>query len=317
MWLMTHRKISIFGKTAERWRPASLRRCVALTCMAMFGFPLFATSAAGAQHTGFAAAKSSVTAKAMDGLMDKVKIAAAEDNAPAWPKTDEIKDSCLLPPLSLVRSPVVAATALAVPAEAKKEYMAGCAALRKKKITSAEKHLRNAVEKYAQYSAAWTTLGQVLAAEKHNDEARGACSQGLAVEPSYVPAYLCLAGIAAQEEAWGEVLQFSSQALQLDPMTTAIAYLYNAAANLKTNKLDEAEKSALRAVAIDKNNSEPRVHFMLAQIYEAKGERGKEVAELREYLKFAKNPEDVADVKQCLSQLEKADARRSDPAVRN
>ena len=86
---------------------------------------------------------------------------------------------------------------------------------------------------------------------------------------------------------------------------------------MKTNKLDEAEKSALRAAAIDKNNSDPRVHFVLAQIYEAKGDRAKEVAELREYLKFAKNPEDVADAKQSLSQLEKAEARHSDPAVRN
>jgi tetratricopeptide (TPR) repeat protein len=317
VWLMTYRKSPIFGKTAKRRRPGSLRRCAALICKGMVGFLLIATLAAGAQRRTAAMANSGGTAKAMDGLLDKMKIAASGDNVPAWQKTDEINDTCLLPPLSLVRSQVVAATALAVPAKAKKEYMAACAALGKKKIESAEKHLRNAVEKYPEYSAAWTTLGQVLATEKHNDEARGACLRGFAAEPGYLPAYLCLAGIAAQEEAWGEVLQFSNQALQLDPNTTAIAYLYNAAANLKANKLDEAEKSALRVLAIDKNNSEPRVHFMLAQIYEAKGDRAKEVAELREYLKFAKNPEDVADVKQCLSQLEKADVRQGGPAVRN
>ena len=314
MWLAIHRKIPVFG---ERRRLVSLRRCEALICEGMFGFFLFATVPASAQDAGAASVHWKATAKGMNGLLNKMEVAASRDNVPTGQKTDEIEDTCLLPPLSLVRSHVVAATALAVPAKAKKEYMAGCAALRKKKIESAEKHLRNAVEKYPQYSAAWTTLGQVLAAEKHNDQARRACSQGSAVEPSYVPAYLCLAGIAAQEEAWGEVLQFSSQALQLDPVTTGIAYLYKAAANLKTNKLDEAEQSALRALAIDKNNSDPRVHFLLAQIYEAKGDRAKEVAELREYLKFAKNPEDVADVKQYLSQLEQADAHRGDPAVRN
>lgn len=317
MWLTTHRKISVFVKTAECQRPVSLRRCAAAICKGMFGFSLFATLAAGAQDTGAAAAKWKLTAKLLNDLIDKMQIASSRDNVPAGQKTDEIEDTCLLPPLSLVHSHVVAATALAVPAKAKKEYMAGCAALRKKKIESAEKHLLNAVEKYPEYPAAWTTLGQVLAAEKHNDQARKACSQSSVVEPSYVPAYLCLAGIAAQEEAWSEVLQFSSKALQLDPVTTAIAYLYNAAANLKTDKLDEAEKSALQALAIDKNNSDPRVHFLLAQIYEAKGDQAKEVAELREYLKFAKNPQDVADVKRYLSQLEKADARQGDPAVRN
>ena len=215
MWLTTHREIAIFGKIAEcRWM-ASLRRCVALICKGMFGFLLFATLAAGAQDTVAGTARWKVTAKGMSSLVNKMQVAASRDMAPAEQKTDEIEDTCLLPPLSLVRSHVVGAAALAVPAKAKKEYTAGCAALRKKKTASAEKHLRNAVEKYPEYSAAWTTLGQVLAAEKHNDEARAACSQGSVVEPSYVPAYLCLAGIAAQEEAWGEVLQFSSQALQL------------------------------------------------------------------------------------------------------
>jgi len=317
MWITSYGKISIPGKKITSRRQASLGGCRALIFVVMFGFSLCATLGARAQHTGAAGANSSVTAKVMDDLLAKTRIAASRDKGLAGQDTDEIEDTCFLPPLSLVRSHVVAATALAIPAKAKKEYLAGCAALRKKKMESAEKHLRNAVENYPEYSAAWTTLGQVLAAEKHNGEARKACSQGSAVEPSYMPAYLCLAGIAAQEEAWGEVLQFSSEALQLDPNATPIAYLYNAAANLKAGKLDEAEKSALRALAIDKNNSDPRVHFVLAQIYEAKGDRAKEVAELGEYLKFAKDPVDVADVKQYLSQLEKADTRPGDPPVRN
>jgi Tfp pilus assembly protein PilF len=68
--------------------------------------------------------------------------------------------------------------------------------------------------------------------------------------------------------------------------------------------LAEAEKSALKALEIDKNNTEPRAHFVLAQIYEAKGDRENEAAQLQEYLKFASDPQDVAMVKQYLSQLE-------------
>jgi hypothetical protein len=45
---------------------------------------------------------------------------------------------------------------------------------------------------------------------------------------------------------------------------------------------------------------------VLAQIYEAKGDRANEAAQLREYLKFASNPDDVVMVKQYLSQLEEA-----------
>jgi predicted Zn-dependent protease len=115
-----------------------------------------------------------------------------------------------------------------------------------------------------------------------------------------VPAYLCLADLAAREKAWDEARRLSSRALELDPGTNAIAYEYNAAANLRTNKLDDAEKSALRAVEIDKDHREPRVYFVLAQIYEAKGDSANEAAQLREYLKYANSPDDVAIVNQYL-----------------
>ena len=52
---------------------------------------------------------------------------------------------------------------------------------------------------------------------------------------------------------------------------------------------------------IVKNHREPRVHFVLSQVYEAKGDPTKEAAEPREYLKYA-NPEDLALVRQSLSE---------------
>jgi hypothetical protein len=51
-----------------------------------------------------------------------------------------------------------------------------------------------------------------------------------------------------------------------------------------------------------RHNNDPRVHFLLAQIYMAKRDRPD--ATLREYLKFATHPEDVAVVQKYLSQLE-------------
>jgi len=237
--------------------------------------------------------------------IDRVQTRNTPHDLSAAQKSSE-NDTCLLAPLTLVHSPTVAATHLQTPAKARKEYEEACAALKDKKTENVEKHLRKAVHEYPKYSAAWVTLGQVLAARQQTDEARSACSQGSTADSNYVPAYLCLADIAAREKAWDEVLKLSSRALELDPATNAVAYEYNAAANLRINKLEDAEKSALRALDIDKNNSEPRLHFVLAQIYEAKGDRANEVAQLREYLKFAANPDDAAMVKQYLSALEEA-----------
>jgi predicted Zn-dependent protease len=121
--------------------------------------------------------------------------------------------------------------------------------------------LRKAVKQWPKDSAAWVVLGQVLEAQQKTDEAYGACSQPLATDSNYLPAYLCLADISAHSENWNKVLQLS--------------------------------------------NADPRVHFLLAQIYEAKGDRESEAAQLREYLKYASDPNDVAMVKRYLSELEK------------
>jgi tetratricopeptide (TPR) repeat protein len=145
----------------------------------------------------------------------------------------------------------------------------------------------------------------VLEAQRKTAEAFGACSQPLATDSNYLPAYLCLADIAAHSASWNKVLQLSSRALEIDPANDAVAYDYNASANFHLHRLPEAESSALRAAEIDKSNADPRVHFLLAQIYEAKGDRESEAAQLREYLKYASDPNDVAMVKHYLSEIEK------------
>lgn len=214
-------------------------------------------------------------------------------------------DNCFLPLLNGLLRSEVAVSDLQVPTKALKEHKDGCAAVRSGKIAEAEGHLRKAVKQWPKYSPAWVMLGQVLEAQQKTDAAYDACSQPLATDSNYLPAYLCLADISAHSADWNKVLQLSTRALEIDSTSDPVAYDYNAAANLHLHKLPEAEKSALRAVEIDKNNVDPRVHFLLAQIYEAKGDRQNEAAQLREYLKYASDPNDVAMVSRYLSELEK------------
>ena len=51
------------------------------------------------------------------------------------------------------------------------------------------------------------------------------------------------------------------------------------------------------------NNTDPRT-LLLTQIYAAKGDRENEAAQLREYLKYASDPNDAAMVKSYLAKLE-------------
>jgi tetratricopeptide (TPR) repeat protein len=214
-------------------------------------------------------------------------------------------DNCFLPPLNTLLRSTVGIADLQIPAKAQSEYKHACAALKDSKVIEAEGHLRKAVKQWPKYLAAWVALGQVLEAQQQTDEANAACSQPFATDSNYLPAYLCLADISARSGDWDKVLQLSTRALQIDPANNAVAYDFNAGANFHLHRLPEAERSALRAAEMDKSNADPRVHFLLAQIYEAKGDRDSEAAQLREYLKYTSDPNEVAMVRRYLSKLEK------------
>ena len=243
---------------------------------------------------------------------DRIQQSVDRNNSAKAPKNVVKEETCLLPPLNLSNGAAVSTRQLQVPEHARKEYQQACVALKGKKTVEAEKHLRRAVQLYPKYSAAWVTLGQLLAALQRTEEARAACSRGSDGDSGYLPSYLCLADIAVRAHDWGDVLKLSSRALELDPSGNVAAYEYHAAANLNLHNLADAEKSGLRAEDIDKNHHEPRVHFLLAQIYEAKHDPTNEAAQLREYLKYATNPDDVAMAKQYLSELEKQLENRVD-----
>ena len=232
---------------------------------------------------------------------DQAKVAFDSDGQPVA-KTPKV-DNCFLPPLNGLQIITAGVADLQAQPKTQHEFDEGCGALRSKKVAEAEAHLRKALKQDEKFSAAWVLLGQVLEAQQKMDEARDACSHPTATS-NYAPAFLCLADLSARAKQWDDVLKMSTRALEIDPSTDAPAYAYNAAANLNLHHLAEAEKSALRAVDIDKSNKDPRVHFLLAQIYEAKGDPASEAAQLREYLKYTTDPQDAAMVKSYLAALD-------------
>jgi len=213
--------------------------------------------------------------------------------------------TCFLPPISGVHANLVGLNALRVPTKAKKAYNDACSSIRSNKFDQAMQQLGKALESYSEYPAALVIQGQLFALRQNYAEARNSCSKALAADPRYVFSYLCLADVAARSNSWEEALTFSNRALELDATNDPVAYAYNALANFNLHRLAEAERSGLRSLEIDTNHNDPRVHFLLAQIYEAKGETVNEAAQLRAYLPFAKDPADAAMVKQYLSELEK------------
>jgi tetratricopeptide (TPR) repeat protein len=219
------------------------------------------------------------------------------------------KGNCFLPPLNALNAGMIGVADLQVPAKSQMEYEDGCAAVKRGKVSDAESHLRKAEKQDPKYPAAWVLLGQVLQQKHQIQEAQDACSRPLSFSSSYLPAYLCLTDISARSQNWDQVLKLSSRALEIDPTENVATYAYNAAANLHLHHLPQAEKSALRASEMDRNNADPRLHFLLAQIYTAKGDLSNATAQLREYLRYATDPDDVALVNKYLTEIGKYSGR--------
>ena len=213
-------------------------------------------------------------------------------------------EACLPWAISQIRGATVSVVRLQVPDKARSEFDKACGDFRKKKLADAEQHVRTAIEKYSSYVAAWVMLGQVLAAQQQGEKAHDACSRANTTDPTYLPPYICLAELDARSGQWDEILNITKTALGLNPVGDVYAYFYRSMAYFNLNQLPEAERNALQAEGIDGDHRDAAVHYLLAQIYEAKGDVGEAIAEVRQFLKVNQDKEKTDEAKQYLAKLE-------------
>jgi tetratricopeptide (TPR) repeat protein len=221
------------------------------------------------------------------------------------PKPVVIEDETCLPwDLPDMRGATVSAIRLGVPSKARNDYEKACGAFKRKKLPEAEQHVRDAIQKYSNYGAAWVMLGQVLQDEQKMNEARDACSQALSVDPSYLPPYLCLAGLLDRENQWGDLLTLSGRFLGMNPVADRYAYYYRAIAHFHLYNLPEAQKNVLQAIAIDSEHHQPGLYFLSAQIYGEQGDVDDAAAQIRQFLKLSNGRQDKDAAKRYLAELQ-------------
>jgi tetratricopeptide (TPR) repeat protein len=306
-----------FGNRVEGRSIRGLRSIVslfALGTMLVFSGALWAQSMAGAppafsgMNPGAVATPGGMysSVAGLEHLNLEINMERSSTVKDEWRKTGR-DSACFFAPLNTVHDLAVGAATLAVPKDAKKEYGKACEAILAGKNEEAEKYLRKAIEIFPKYAASWVLLGQILEQRSSLPEAQQACTNAVAADDHYLQAYICLADVAGREGNWQEVLNQADRALNLDPTSNAASYVYECAADLSLQKLPEAEQSALKAegIEIKAQEKDPRVHILLAQVYEQKGDAAKEADQLREILKMVPNPQAQAEVNQALVELGK------------
>jgi tetratricopeptide (TPR) repeat protein len=221
------------------------------------------------------------------------------------PKPVVIEDETCLPwDLPDMRGATVSAIRLGVPSKARGEYEKACSAFKRKKMPDAEQHVRGAIEKYPNYQAAWVMLGEVLQDEQKMPEAHDACTQALSVDPTYLPPYLCLAGLLDKQSQWNDLLALSGRFMGMNPVGDRYAYYYSGIAHFHLYNLPEAQKSVTQAIAIDTEHHQPGLYFLLAQIYGEQGELADAEAQIRLFLKYNNVKQDKDAAKQYLATLQ-------------
>src|SRR6266481_4773674 len=214
----------------------------------------------------------------------------------------------------------LSATPYKAPRDARRAYEKGLEAERNGKLANARKYFEQAVEIYPRFANAWFQLGTVLQKEEQNDAARKAYIQATTMDTKFLPPYLSLALMAYRAANWTEVLKLTGHILDLNPLNQAAAtgyildldplnyteaYFYNAVANYKLNKIEDAEKSALKAEHLDLRTHFPHVHLLLAEIFARKNNYAMAILEIKTYLDLAPHAKDVDHVREELAKLEK------------
>jgi tetratricopeptide (TPR) repeat protein len=206
------------------------------------------------------------------------------------------------------------------PRDARKAYEKGLEAEKNGKLANARQYFEQAVKIYPKYAIAWFELGTLLQKEDQNDAARTAYIQAAAMDTKFLPPYLSLASMAYEAENWTEVLKFTGHILDLDPFNKAAAtgyildldplnytaaYFYDSVANYKLNKIEDAEKSALKAEHLDLLTRFPQLHLILADVYARKNNYPSAISEIQEYLELVPHANNAHQVREQLAKWKK------------
>jgi tetratricopeptide (TPR) repeat protein len=222
----------------------------------------------------------------------------------------------LLHRLANVEGLTISATSAYAPKDAKKAFEKAREATRKQKWDEAEKDFQKAVDVYPKYAAAWFQLGLVQQEKKNDEAARKSYAQALAADPKFVSPYQQLAMMAAREQKWQEVIDDTDRLLRLNPVDFPQAWLFNSLGNYYLKNLDAAEKSAREGISRDAAHHYATMNHVLGVILAQKQDYAGAAQQLRDYIQFAPKANDIDQVKQQLSEVEKVlgpEAKKQDP----
>jgi tetratricopeptide (TPR) repeat protein len=197
----------------------------------------------------------------------------------------------------------VSTTTAAAPKDAMKAFDKARTELLDGKPDRAQKDLEKAVQIYPQFAEAWYQLGKIQEASK-KDEAGASFSKAVTVDPKFILPYEQLAPMAAQAGNWQQLVDYTSHELELNPHGNPQTWYLNALGNVKLNKIDAAQTSVEKALAMDPLHTQPNAEQLLAVILAGKRDYAAALQHLRNCLTYLPPGPNAEIIKQQIAQLE-------------
>jgi Tetratricopeptide repeat len=197
-------------------------------------------------------------------------------------------------------------TTAQAPKDARRAYEKGLEYLNKRKWPDAQQELTKAVASYSRYAIAWHELGRAYQQQNKIDDAIHAYQEAISADPKFINPYGQLAGLAAYEQKWEDVVQYTTQMLKLNPFVAPDIYFFSALANYNLQKFDVAEGHAREAATRDTQHRIPKINQLLGVILAEKQDYSGAAENIRIYLKFSPNATDVDTAQRLLADIESA-----------
>lgn len=202
----------------------------------------------------------------------------------------------------------ISVTSLKAPEKARKEYQKALESYEKQKYADADKHLAKALAEYPQYAAAWELRGKEQQNQRQFEEAGKSYQAAIAADTNFVTPYVRLALLEALKSNWPEVLQLSERAISLDSVSYPDAYFLNGVAHYNLQQFAEAERSAARAVQLDRDHRLPRAELLLANLLQLRGDNSAAAEHFKSYLKLEPQSSEAKAINEFLAKYENATA---------
>lgn len=198
------------------------------------------------------------------------------------------------------------ATTAGASKDAMKKYDKARAEWLSRNGNSAEHDLEKAVKIDPQFADAWYHLGQLQQSKNDNQNALVSYQKAVAADPKFVSPYERIAELSSALKKWQDVANAADTALKLDPAGTPQLWYFDALGKYNLGKVDEAEASARKSMAMDPQHLAPNTEQLLAVMLASQGQLEQALKHLQNSLTYLKAGPNRDLVQQQIAQLEKA-----------